>query len=277
MNFNYWTDQKKIARLNYITLKCRKPGYTTENHWHLYNEIIYLDHGEMEIEYKNTVHTINPGDCFLIPANKKHMIRNSAKVPDNFLNIGYRGTMPEEISLHPITLSEKCADIIRQLGEISHPPLDNLKAEIACCKLTEFILVLHEQLLDKSPSAKRMPVNRKHYYSEFVNRIIDIIEHRYNEPLELIDISEELGVSVSQIRALLKRETNASFIQHLQTYRMEIAKKLIQDGIDNINTIATRCGYKSQPFFFKVFRKFTGMTPLEFAKTLGSPEDITSK
>ncbi|MHC4872803.1 MAG: helix-turn-helix domain-containing protein [Planctomycetota bacterium] len=277
MYFNYWTSQKLIARLNYVILKSRPGDYTTSFHNHIYNEILYLDHGKMKVSLGKNEFILNPGECIFIPSRKKHIVCGANKKTYNFLNIGYRGRVPIELTNMVHTLCEKTSIVIRELKEISQPPLSSIKAEIASNKLTEFILLLCEQLQENTKNEGRTPVNRRHYRSDIVNKAIEIIQDSYNIQLKAEDIASQVGVSCSQLRALLRKETGKSFMKHLQAVRIEEAKNLIQEGNDNINSIAFKVGYDSQPFFFKIFRRHTGMTPLEFAKTLGSPDNFKDR
>ena len=52
--------------------------------------------------------------------------------------------------------------------------------------------------------------------------------------------------------------------QYLSGYRLEKAKKLLEQDYMKITEIAEKCGYANANYFSKVFREGTGMTPLEY-------------
>lgn len=270
----YWTGPKLVTRLHSVLLKARKAeGFSTAKHSHIYNEVLYVDYGKLKIVKGNNTFVLNPGECFFIKGRKKHIVSSYNNEACNFLNIMHRGIMPDEIVDTPIKLTEKQIDTLRQLREYASPPVDNIKAELAACKLSEFILLVLSHMQTNPTKTILAPINRRHYRSKIVNNALDIIMERYAEDMKIGDIAKELGISASHLATLLKKETNTSFLGHLQQVRIEKAKELIQKGMDNINSIAFKIGYRSQPFFFKIFRRYTDMTPLEFAKTLGTPEE----
>ncbi|MHC4871782.1 MAG: helix-turn-helix transcriptional regulator [Planctomycetota bacterium] len=275
-DIKYWTEPKMVVRLHSAWLKKRKPGQLTGNlHSHIYHEIIYVDHGKMKIGIgKKKEFILNTGDCMFLTASKKHSVAAPRGEACSFFNIMYRGRMPEELTESPFNISERTTDVLRELRLYIEPPFDSIKAELASCKLTEFLLLNCQERNAPVAPVERAPINRRRYRSSVVKKALDIIDEYYLQDLKVSDVAEEAGVSASHLRLLLRRESGSSFMHHLQNARIEHAKKLIQKGNININAIAYKVGYSSQPFFFKLFRKFTGMTPLEFAKTLGTPQDI---
>ena len=52
----------------------------------------------------------------------------------------------------------------------------------------------------------------------------------------------------------------------MSAYRLEMAKKLLDQGYDRVAEIAEQCGYANANYFAKVFRDATGMSPLEYRK-----------
>ena len=52
---------------------------------------------------------------------------------------------------------------------------------------------------------------------------------------------------------------------------METAQRLLRESTDNISDIAAKVGYSSLPHFCDAFKKVSGMTPTEFARSLGNP------
>ncbi len=50
-------------------------------------------------------------------------------------------------------------------------------------------------------------------------------------------------------------------MKYLLGWRMQIAKQLLRDRTDNIQAIAERIGYESEPAFNRAFKKVTGSPP----------------
>lgn len=274
MRMYHWTGPKIVYRLSYVVHKVKNPDYSHENGSHVYNEILYVDGGRLWMTTESRSFAVNTGECAFIPSWGKHEFRSASDdEPLSFLNIAYRGVLPKELVNAAPRPDERARDALLRLKELSLPPMNDLKAEIASCALTEFILRMCLQLSAPSLPLTSPSVNRRRYRSELVNKALNIINERHVEPLRLDEVADELGVSASNLRALFRNETKASFTHHLQAARVEAAKELLYRGTDNVDQIANKVGYHSLPAFFKVFRRFTDTTPMEFTKTLGTPEE----
>ncbi len=51
---------------------------------------------------------------------------------------------------------------------------------------------------------------------------------------------------------------------YLSEYRVEHAKKLLENISININDISSKVGYRDSNYFEKVFKRITGVTPTEY-------------
>ena len=59
--------------------------------------------------------------------------------------------------------------------------------------------------------------------------------------------------------------TNGDFTDFLQEYRINsVVRELNNNEKECIMDIASRCGFVSQSYFYKVFKKFKGVTPQEY-------------
>ena len=57
------------------------------------------------------------------------------------------------------------------------------------------------------------------------------------------------------------------FSTFLTTTRMEKAKELLaQADVQSLQEISAACGYPNKNYFCQVFKKYTGMTPAEYAQ-----------
>lgn len=102
---------------------------------------------------------------------------------------------------------------------------------------------------------------------EAYEQIRSFIESNYKRnDLSLEDVAEELGYSVSYISAILKRH-DASFTKYLTQVRMEQAKLLLADPNNKMVTIASEIGYDDPYYFSHCFKKYFGVSPMEYRKS----------
>lgn len=83
--------------------------------------------------------------------------------------------------------------------------------------------------------------------------------------LSLSMLSEKLHVSASYLSRVIKKETKMSFSELLTKVRMETAIALLISH-PQLSTlrVSEDTGFKSQHYFCKVFRQYTGMTPSDY-------------
>jgi AraC-like DNA-binding protein len=66
----------------------------------------------------------------------------------------------------------------------------------------------------------------------------------------------------------LNEHLNKSFTDFINELRIEVSKEyLVTKGNLTIESIGYESGFNSKSTFFKAFKKFTGITPLQYQKT----------
>ncbi len=97
-----------------------------------------------------------------------------------------------------------------------------------------------------------------------VNRALAYLKTNYAKNINLKTLSEELYISTWYLSKLLKKETGSNFIDILNNIRVDEAKKLLSDPRFKIYEIAEIVGFSDVTYFYRLFKKLTGMTPMEF-------------
>ncbi|MCX7746274.1 MAG: response regulator [Clostridia bacterium] len=86
----------------------------------------------------------------------------------------------------------------------------------------------------------------------------------YKKDLNLKVVAEELYISTWYLSKLLKKETGKTFIDILNEIRIKEAIKLLNEPRYKIYKIAEEVGFTDVPYFYRLFKKLTGMTPIEY-------------
>ena len=93
-----------------------------------------------------------------------------------------------------------------------------------------------------------------------------IEENYFHTELTLQTICYELSISMSYFSAIFKRYTGETFIEALTKKRMERSMELLKNTSMKVYEIAEKVGFSDPHYFAITFKKYTGMTPKEYAK-----------
>ena len=271
MELKYFFKPSLIRRITYITHCKKKYGYKHPDHAHASygHEIIYLDYGKMDITLDGNPLILNTGEILFIKGGVHHLFKGRDDVPFDYLNVMFRGTLPEYIFNRPLPIDRKMRDILMQLKYESEYQ-EYGSPEMIGSLLTELVVLLMRQNM---PEMQNRTVdllsNRLHYESDKVEKACEIICKNYNTKLKEEDVARAIRISASHLRLLLKKNLGKNFTTLLHEYRIEAAKHLIINEGLTFSEIALRVGFETPAFFFKLFKRHTGMTPKEYAKSLG--------
>lgn len=102
-------------------------------------------------------------------------------------------------------------------------------------------------------------------YGRVVRGVMDYIAVHYGEEdLSTAGIAEYFHFSPAYLNVLFKQKRKVTLKQYLSNYRLERAKRMLEQDFRKITEIAEKCGYANANYFAKVFREATGMTPVEY-------------
>ncbi|WP_248924569.1 helix-turn-helix domain-containing protein [Paenibacillus hamazuiensis] len=104
-----------------------------------------------------------------------------------------------------------------------------------------------------------------------IDFIMNYIETRYAEDFSLDMLAEKLGMSATYLSMYIKEKTGANFSDHINRVRIREAKRMLASVELSIQHIGERIGYRNVTSFNRMFKKFTGMAPGEYRKSLLEP------
>lgn len=95
-----------------------------------------------------------------------------------------------------------------------------------------------------------------------------ILEASFTDPeINLNGVAERLHVSPSSLTRNMQKELGLSFGELVTGLRIEKACSLLIHGNQKMYEVAENCGYGSQHYFSRVFRKQRGLSPQEYRKS----------
>ncbi len=120
-----------------------------------------------------------------------------------------------------------------------------------------------------SGSASANPVNHSNPVNAVgkatAQRALELMEERHADDLSLESVAQELSVSPSHLSRLLGRHAGMGFAECLSRFRVEKSRQYLSSGSCSIKEASFLSGFRDPAYFARVFRKFTGMSPGEYA------------
>jgi AraC-like DNA-binding protein len=101
-----------------------------------------------------------------------------------------------------------------------------------------------------------------------IRKAKDIIIARMAEPSTLQELSEEICLSLKKLKEGFKQIYGDSVFSFLLDYKMEVARKLLEDGNHNVNEVGLKVGYSTSSHFISAFKKKYGTTPKKYLMSL---------
>ena len=94
---------------------------------------------------------------------------------------------------------------------------------------------------------------------------MEYIKHHYSKyDLCAAVVAEQFQVSEKWVYELVRERTEMSFNEHLLSLRMRRAAYLLATTQNSVTEIADQCGYQASSTFFRVFKKYYGMSPGQY-------------
>jgi transcriptional regulator GlxA family with amidase domain len=95
-------------------------------------------------------------------------------------------------------------------------------------------------------------------------KVQEFIEKNYAEKLAVDDLSSQFGIGRRTFERRFKKATNNTIIEYIQRVKIEAAKKQLESGRKTVSEIMYDVGYSDTKAFRDVFRKVTGMSPVDY-------------
>ncbi|NEP00393.1 MAG: helix-turn-helix transcriptional regulator [Symploca sp. SIO2E9] len=106
----------------------------------------------------------------------------------------------------------------------------------------------------------------KSFTAQDYKQVLDYVTVNYGNSVSLEDMAAKAGLSPSHFSRLFKQTIGQSPYQFLMAYRIEQAKKMLDNPKTLIADIAFTCGFSDQAHFSRVFKKIEGLTPKQYRR-----------
>lgn len=201
-----------------------------------------------------------PGSVHIVPKNTPHIKESKDKFKDIYF-------LTDILSLTPMAIDESapiafCDDaegtLEKLLRMMLYRYLQGNKNDTVLEAMYELALKIVE---DSSIKEQSDPA---------VEAVVQKLSLSFNDPeLSVSEVLDTMGYSKDHIRRKFITERGVSPVEFLTSLRITHAKKLLRKQKElclQISEVGALCGYYDPRYFARIFKRETGLTPLEYAK-----------
>lgn len=105
---------------------------------------------------------------------------------------------------------------------------------------------------------------QKAHDDETVLNAQEFIEQNFRDRITVEELSERFNVGRRTFERRFKKATANTIIEYIQRVKIEAAKKQMESGRKTVNEVMFDVGYTDTKAFRDVFKKFTGMSPVDY-------------
>jgi len=249
-------------------------------HWHEALEFGYVSHGTVKISATTRTEILHEGEAYFTNSNVITMVEN------------VENCILDSHIFHPVFLGGHFKSVFET--KYLNPVLQNKNLDLLCFRGdTQAQRDLLEKLrrLCALQSESDVEFQTRNLLSETWLHLLHIVEEEihgagtsggknqdriltmmafvqenYAEKVTLENIADAAAVSTRECLRCFKDSIRQSPMDYLIEYRVQVAKKMLETTDLSITEVALRCGFNSNSYFTKIFRRSCGKTPNQYRK-----------
>lgn len=105
---------------------------------------------------------------------------------------------------------------------------------------------------------------QKNHDDEQIRQAQDFIEKNYSEKITVDDLASMVALSRRNFERRFKKATANTVAEYIQRVKIEAAKMALEGTRENVNDAMYKVGYNDSKSFRTIFRKITGLSPMEY-------------
>jgi transcriptional regulator GlxA family with amidase domain len=116
----------------------------------------------------------------------------------------------------------------------------------------------------QSQSSFMMFRGQKEHEDGEIIKTQDFIEANYQDKITIDKLAGMVAIGRRSFERRFKKATNNTVIEYIQRVKIEAAKRSFESSQKNINEVMFGVGYTDTKAFRTIFKKITGLTPIEY-------------
>jgi len=254
-----------------------------------FSRIYYVTEGCAELEIAGTRHLLRPAHMYFIPPFTSHSDYCSGTFKHYYIHL-FEDSMgadritenlefPVEIpaTSYDLSLFRRLAESDRSVPLRSPDPrmYDNRNSLVNCVKLSRELPLCERMntygiVLQIIARFVGYATPRFCVTDPRVARAIRHIEGNIRADVSVEELAATACLSVDHFIKLFKRATLVTPMKYLINRRILKAQLMLASESNQVQEIAEAVGYDDKSYFIRLFRKHTGMTPLQYRRSFNN-------
>jgi transcriptional regulator GlxA family with amidase domain len=105
---------------------------------------------------------------------------------------------------------------------------------------------------------------QKEHEDEPIKKAQEFIENNFQDKLSVEQLADMFALGRRSLERRFKKATSNTVIEYIQRVKIEAAKKNFETSRKNITEVMYEVGYSDTKAFRDIFKKITGMTPVDY-------------
>lgn len=115
---------------------------------------------------------------------------------------------------------------------------------------------------------------KEYVYNSLINRVIQYIKKNIENDLSLEEISSFVNVHPNYLSSTFKKEVGKTLTEYINELKINAIKQYINHTNLSIREISYTFNFNHVPYFYRFFKKHTGLTPKEYRKRSSSTNSL---
>lgn len=249
-------------------------GYAIRDHYLMH----YIVSGSGEYHVDGFTYNLSAGDGFLICPSVSTMYKASEHDPWEYYWVGFYGTEAKQLlkkaNLGPQSMvfhndNEQISRLMNQMHNSQRNPNSPETETLG------YLYIFISKLIEQYESQNK---NRHNNSTGYVEKTINYIKCHYSCTLSIQNIADYIGIDRSQLFRLFKMHMDISPQQYIINFRIAKACELMRTTELSIEEIAHSVGFDYLSYFFRIFKRETNTTPLQYINEIktGSGKKVSN-
>lgn len=250
---------------------------------HNFWELVYADKKNLLITAGAKEVELEAGQIYIHKPNEFHNIRCDGKRAANSVIISFDCDSPELFSVagQVLTADEKerryIGNVVKEASSafstrLSDPYISVMEkaedGEFCCEQLIRLNIEMLLISLIRSNKNKKPPAIKKN--STILAEITDYLSENVENKVAFRDVVKKFNLSPSVLKKIFREQVGCGVMDYFTRLKIDRAKEMIREEKYNFTEISERLEFNNSQYFTTVFKRVSGMTPSEYAKSVVS-------